>query len=76
MTAPPRLPGCEYCTQHGYDHRTVGSKPFAVFVTTERDSDGQPTHLSVSYAAGHHVGEGEAEYVRRALRAYAATGGA
>jgi hypothetical protein len=66
------LPDCEYCTEHGYDHRRVGSKPFGVFMASDRDSDGQPTHLSVSYAAGEHVGEGEAEYVRRALRVYAA----
>lgn len=66
------LPPCDYCTEHGHDHRVPGSKPMSVLVAQDRDSDGQPTHLYVSYSAGEHVGEGEAEYVRRALRAYGA----
>lgn len=68
---PPDDAGCEWCTTNGLDHRRVGSKPFAVWVSPDRDSDGQLTSLTVSYAGGYHVGEGEAEYVRRALRSAA-----
>ena len=36
----------------------------AVYVGSERDSDGQPTTLHVEYAAGHHVSEAEARWLR------------
>lgn len=63
-----KLP-CPHCPD---GHRRPGSKPFAVWVGPERDHDGQPTTLHVSYTGGQHVSEHEAEYVREALRAFSA----
>lgn len=56
---------CPHCPD---GHRRPGSKPMAVTVGPERDSDGQPTTLHVTYAAGHHVSEAEAEWLRGLLR--------
>jgi hypothetical protein len=42
----------------------------AVTVGPERDSDGQPTTLHVTYAAGHHVSEAEAEWLRDLAQRY------
>ena len=55
---------CPFCPD---GHRRPGSKPFATWVGPERDSDGQPTTIHVSYTGLQHVSEAEAEYVRKVL---------
>lgn len=61
MNLSPTSGTCEFCPD---GHRDPGSKPMAVWVGSERDKDGQPTTLHVTYAAGHHVSETEAEWLR------------
>lgn len=55
---------CEHCPD---GHENPESRPWGVFVASERDSDGQPTHLYVAPTAGQHVAESDAEWVRAKL---------
>lgn len=56
--------GCEHCPD---GHADPESRPWGVFVASERDGDGQPTHLYVAPTAGQHVAESDAEWVRARL---------
>jgi len=55
------IPTCEHCPD---GHRLPASRPWAVWVAAKRDSDGQPTHLTVTTTGGHHVAESDAEWLR------------
>lgn len=57
---------CLHCPD---GHRHPGSKSMAVTVGSERDSDGQPTTLHVSYTNLHHVSDVEAQWLRDLLAA-------
>lgn len=58
---------CEHCPD---GHReTWACRPMSVVVGPERDEDGQPTTLHVSYSALHHVSEHEARWLRAVLHA-------
>lgn len=59
------VPGCEHCPD-GHTPPDHG-QPWHAHVGPERDSDGQPTHLVVARAAGAHVAESDAEWVRDRL---------
>jgi hypothetical protein len=52
---------CPHCPD---GHRRPGSKPMAVMIGPERDSDGQPITLHVQYTNLHHVSEAEAQWLR------------
>ena len=56
--------GCEHCPD---GHAQPESRPWGVFVASEVDGDGQPTHLYVAPTAGQHVAESDAEWVRARL---------
>lgn len=56
---------CEHCPD-GHDAPT--RKPWAAWVSAERDPDGQPTHLIVCKAGGSHVAESDAEWLRELIR--------
>lgn len=55
---------CPHCPD---GHAQPESRPWAVFVASEVDGDGQPTHLYVAPTAGQHVAESDAEWVRTRL---------
>lgn len=57
---------CEHCPD---GHSDPTTRPWAAFVASERDSDGQPTHLHVAPTAGQHVAESDAQWVRGLLNA-------
>ena len=56
---------CEHCID---GHRSPLSRPWAAWVGSERDSDGQPTHIRVAPTAGQHVAESDAEWLRDLIR--------
>lgn len=56
--------GCPHCPD---GHADPTSRPWGVFVSMERDGDGQPTHLCAMPTAGQHVAESDAEWARRML---------
>lgn len=58
------MPNCPFCPD---GHRPPGSKPMTIWVGPERDCDGQPTTIHVAYAAGHHVSEHEAIWLRNMI---------
>ena len=57
---------CEHCPD---GHESPYRRPWSAFVSMERDSDGQPTHVYVAPSAGQHVSETDAEWVAAVLRA-------
>ncbi|WP_030757685.1 hypothetical protein [Streptomyces sp. NRRL F-5135] len=52
---------------HGHTPPSGGSQPWGVYVASERDGDGQPTHLIVARSAGAHVAESDAAWIRQRL---------
>lgn len=61
MTQPP----CPHCPD---GHRDPTSRPWGVFVASDRDADGQPTHLYVAPSGGAHVAESDAEWLWNLIR--------
>ncbi|GAA4706218.1 hypothetical protein [Streptomyces youssoufiensis] len=59
------VPGCPHCPD-GHTPPDHG-QPWAAWVGPERDGDGQPTTIHVARAAGAHVAETDAEWVRDRL---------
>lgn len=57
---------CAHCPD-GHTPPTGGSQPWAAFIGTQRDGDGQPMQIIVARSAGAHVAESDAEWVRRQL---------
>ena len=55
---------CQHCPD---GHASPTTRPWAVFVASECDGDGQPTHLYVAPTAGQHVAESDAEWARKLL---------
>lgn len=55
-------PECEHCPDGHRVHQTRGA-----FVASDRDGDGQPTHIVVMPTAGAHVAESDAEWIRDTL---------
>lgn len=75
MSAPQIEPGtqddparaqCEHCDGDG--HRDPRRVPWGVFVGSERDSDGQPTHLRVMRSNGSHVAQSDADWLWQVIR--------
>ena len=58
---------CEHCPD---GHRDPTKRPWSVFVSEDRDSDGQPTHLYVCPSGGGHVSESDAEWLRELIQKY------
>lgn len=56
---------CEHCPD---GHDSPGTKSWAVFVSEDRDSGGQPTHLYVAPADGSHVSESDAQWLRDLIK--------
>lgn len=54
-------PPCPHCPD---GHARPRSRPWGVFVASDRDRDGQPTHLYVAPSNGAHVAESDAEWLR------------
>ena len=61
----PEPADCPHCID---GHREPQTRPWAAWVATERDSDGQPTHLRVAPTGGAHVAESDAEWLRELIR--------
>ncbi|MEU3962899.1 hypothetical protein AB0F42_24355 [Streptomyces buecherae] len=59
------VPGCPHCPD-GHTPPDHG-QPWAAWVGPERDGDGQPMTIHVARAAGAHVAESDAEWVRARL---------
>lgn len=57
--------GCPHCPD---GHRDPTTRPWAVWVATERDGDGQPTHLCVCPTNSAHVAESDAAWLRQVIR--------
>lgn len=57
--------GCPHCPD-GHTPPSHG-QPWAAHVGPDRDGDGQPTTIHVARAAGAHVAESDAEWVRARL---------
>jgi hypothetical protein len=56
---------CPHCPDgHGSPFRGA----WAVWVASDRDGDGQPTHLIVTTTEGTHVAEEDAEWLRQVIR--------
>lgn len=61
----------ESCLHCPDGHEPPSRTPWAVWVGTERDGDGQPVMLHVAPTAGAHVAEADAEWLRGLIRAWA-----
>lgn len=59
------VPGCTHCPD-GHTPPDHG-QPWGVYVSPERDGDGQPMTITVARSAGAHVAESDAEWVRTRL---------
>jgi len=61
----PMTPGCSHCPDGHMppDH----GQPWGAWVGAARDGDGQPTQIVIARAAGAHVAESDADWVRRRL---------
>lgn len=57
---------CEHCPD-GHTPADGGSQPWGVYVSPERDGDGQPMQIIVARSAGAHVVESDAEWIRARL---------
>lgn len=53
-------PPCPHCPD---GHGDPYARPWGVFVASDRDSDGQPTHLYVAPSNGAHVAESDATWL-------------
>lgn len=58
---------CEHCPD---GHRDPAKRPWTVFVSEDRDNDGQPTHLYVCPSDSGHVSESDADWLRELIRKY------
>jgi hypothetical protein len=56
---------CPHCSPRHGDSNTCS---WGVWVSSERDGDGQPLRLSVAKSDGAHVAESDAEWLREILR--------
>lgn len=56
---------CPHCDP---THAEPTSRPWGVYMSFERDGDGQPTHLRVSPSNGAHVAESDAVWLRQVIR--------
>jgi hypothetical protein len=52
--------GCPHCDPK---HSDPSTRSWGVFVGSERDGDGQPTHLRVMVSDGSHVAESDAAWL-------------
>lgn len=57
---------CHHCPD---GHASPYSRPWGAFVSMDRDSDGQPTHVYVAPTGGQHVSDTDADWVAAVLRA-------
>lgn len=58
-------PGCPHCPD---GHSDPTTRPWAVWVGSERDGDGQPVSLRVAPTNGAHVAESDAQWLRQVIR--------
>lgn len=61
------MTSCEHCPD---GHEDPAKRPWSVFVSEDRDSDGQPTHLYVCPSGGGHVSESDAQWLRKLIQKY------
>ena len=68
MTEPVTTPESDWCPHcpDGHDNPTI--KPWFVSVASDRDSDGQPTHLIVCPSDCSHVAESDAAWLWALIR--------
>lgn len=59
------MSGCPHCPD---GHAAPDSRPWGVYVSPQRDGDGQPTHLIVQPSAGQHVAESDADWLWTLIR--------
>lgn len=64
--SPEQDMACAHCPD-GHTLPDGGSQPWGVYVSSERDGDGQPTQITVARSAGAHVAESDAEWIRQKL---------
>jgi hypothetical protein len=57
---------CQHCPD-GHTPADQGSQPWAAWVGSERDGDGQPMTIHVARSAGAHVAESDAQWIRERL---------
>ncbi|KOV07489.1 hypothetical protein ADK92_05580 [Streptomyces sp. XY533] len=57
---------CPHCPD-GHTPPDGGSQSWAVWVTEDRDGDGQPTLIMVARSAGAHVAESDTQWIRDRL---------
>jgi hypothetical protein len=55
---------CAHCPD---GHESPWSKSWGVYVSSDRDGDGQPTRLIVAPSDGAHVAESDAEWLRKLI---------
>lgn len=55
---------CPHCPD---GHGDPWAKSWGVFVSLDKDGDGQPTHLFVCPSDGSHVAESDAEWLRKLI---------
>lgn len=64
-------PGCEDACPHcSPTHSPPESRPWGVYVSPQRDGDGQPTHLTVMPSNGAHVAQSDADWLWQLIRDY------
>jgi hypothetical protein len=57
---------CPHCPD-GHTPPDSGSQPWAAYLSTARDGDGQPTTIHVCRTGGAHVAESDAQWIRDRL---------
>lgn len=70
MTDQPE-DACPHCSP---THEPPESRPWGVYVSPQRDGDGQPTHLVVQPSNGAHVAESDAAWLWQLIRGYQPAG--
>lgn len=59
------MSACPHCPD---GHRDPAKANWGVFVASERDHDGQPTHLRVEKVNGSHVADSDADWLWQLIR--------
>ncbi len=63
----PTEDACPHCSP---THERPESRPWGVYVASQRDGDGQPTHLVVQPSNGAHVAQSDADWLWQLIRDY------
>lgn len=66
-TERPDSRPCPHCPD---GHQDPSRVPWAVWMGSHRDGDGQPMHLIVARTQGSHVAETDAQWLRELIHKY------